>query len=710
MAGGLNSEGVKDLMARIQRRRDVAREVRDYYALNWAKNFACLFGKPYYKLSPSGDLVFAEVYSKAPGAVKRRQLIPANLMYSAYNNMASKLLDVPTQYRGIPCSKELRDETNARIAERLLNAILSPQLERLKENLIWWMLWTGKPLLKLYYRRTNKISYPDWTYEETPYPLLWRDIGEDRDGEVVEDGKPLYWKVSQTGEKAFKELWDGNVVVDVISPFEYLIDPQARSLSIYDPHRAKWIIQEQALTIEEVEELIDGTGIKLDQVAFTETGEDILTQTLQKASRKTPLVSERCAIYQEYWQLPSRRYPEGVYARTIGGQLLSYAPLPRPFRGLRIQGEEVDILPYFDFSDVTTPYGWYPHTLLDKVRPLHKLYSLTLSKLLENIEKTGTIDLISHDTLRPQKVSDDVIDRVYTITTGNPPVPIVLDRIPMTLIRLLEVLRADMELIFLHDVRYPLKERTLGETMAIIEEDEKRMNRIRNSMMSKFTEMGLVAIQMMQIYYPPNKKLRILGDANQWEVYTFQTSSIEGNWDITIGMGHPPYLTPTGIVARIAQLKDLGIKIDATELINLFGVKQFVEPPDTRLDLREAEKENLRILKARVEKLDGNYRILDLEMGTELVLKVDDWENDEVHIDSHNTFLKKHNEQLNPIVVEVLVKHVEEHQEQLVRKAMRIQALADKIKKEFEESSPRTPTEVVSPLPITTEVNNALQK
>lgn len=693
--------------------------IRLPYERDWEKNLLNMFGKPFLLELADGSLTNEELLYDVntsqikSGEKKIKRFIPVNIMYSCYANLCGRLNGLPTEYITMPLSTELQDEFAARICERLLNSQISPELKELLDDLIFWISWTNTSAIKEIYEKdpSSQIQYPEMTEKNTGVPVLRKDLflkkkPEAQVGTISNPAKPVWWMLDEHGTKCWKTIYDGKISLSVCSPFELFVDPLGKMNRLRSKKKPRWIIHETTVSRDEVEIMLKNNelGITIDEIQFNTSGQDKLSEILTKVKGdEVSSGGNQNAVYREYWRRTNQTFEEGLYLRTLNGKVFEYNTLPEPLLHL-------DFLPFISVSDTHHPYGWYGHTLLDKVRPWQKLKSIVWSKLAENIEKTGSIEIFTPmgETIKRTGMSSSLIDGVWT-GGNNSPAVVSLDKIPMTIIRANAEIDNEVAKVFLSDIRYPTnKNRPLGETMAIIEQDDARLSGIRQSIIRAFCDAGTIGIQMMQAYYPPQKQIRILGDENIFQVYEYNSSETLGDIDIKIRMGELPYFSPQGIIARVQMMQSLGIPVNSMEVLRMMNMKELTSDPDKFADVKHAAEENAKILKAYPKLVkDGDTDIIKIfvlmpkmnkngkstMVETELILICEEWEDHDIDYTEHERFLKRNGTKLNSIVIELLLNHMRivkrKQFEKLAEQAQMIQAAQNLVNP---PQTPQTPT------------------
>jgi hypothetical protein len=680
----------------------IGRLSRQPFERDWEKNLLNLFNKPFLAEYSDGTMVSEEtlfpqnISDVLNGTKKIRRFIPVNIMFSCYTNLVGRLEGLPTEYICMPLSTEIDDEFAARLAERLLNSQISPELKENIDDLIFWIAWTNTSAIKMLYKKDLPIQYPEMTTENTGIPILRKDLflkqkPDEQVGTLATPSEPVWWMKDENGVKRWQTIYDGKISLSICSPFELYIDPLGKLNRLHtDKKRPRWIIHEITVSRDEVEQMLEKNelGIEIENISFDTSGQDKVAEILNLIKGGNVSPSDQYAVYREYWRLPNNSFPEGLYLRTLNDKVFEYNTLPEPFLHL-------DILPFISVADTHHPYSWYTHTYLDKVRPWQKLKSIVWSKIADNIEKTGGIELFSPmgDTIKRTGLSSSLIDGIWS--GGNqPPTVINLDKIPMTILRANQEIDAEVAKVFLSDLRYPVdKNQPLGTTMAIIEQDDARISGIRKSIIRAFCDVGEIGLQMMQAYYPPMKQVRIVGDENIFQIYQYNSSDVRGNIDINIRMGELPYYSPSGIGSRIQVLQQLGIPVNNMEVVNMLNMKSLTSDPNKMADVKHAQEENAKILRAYPKMVEDTVNggdiikiFIQVPQGkkgevkmveTEMVLVCEEWEDHDIDYTEHENFLKRNGAKLNSIVVELLLNHMrvvkQKQMQKLVEQAQMIQ-------------------------------------
>lgn len=193
---------------------------------------------------------------------------------------------------------------------------------------------------------------------------------------------PLYMWVQQAGHAYGKVSWDvslgelmpdmgggaefeGDVAVNVVSPFEIFPNPQAKS---FEEALRTWIIEAKVRPLDyfrlhypEKGHLIKEEDAWLLSAMYEGRVNSLIARNQSQGGMQEQM--KNCAIELTKYEAPSKEHPEGRMIVAANGILLCDKPLPL--------GE----IPFARFDDIPVGGKYYPEAVITHLRPIQDQYN-----------------------------------------------------------------------------------------------------------------------------------------------------------------------------------------------------------------------------------------------------------------------------------------------------------------------------------------------
>jgi len=228
-----------------------------------------------------------------------------NYTRSIVNQLASRLTEnrpVPIVH---PATDNEEDQHRARLCEKLIEHLWRVQkMSRRHHEFVLWMLATGVGIYKVFWRQDHQVQ----AFEGGPDELDDRVL--DQYGQaVMTAGKP------------------GIPVAEVLSLFEFGWDIGARNFET-----CRWMYHTTTVHVDELVERYPRRGphAKPDSPAAHNHFGMSLLRTYQSSEKLESPLRDRVSLI-EYFELPSKRYPKGLFIVKASNVLLHVCDLPFGF-------------------------------------------------------------------------------------------------------------------------------------------------------------------------------------------------------------------------------------------------------------------------------------------------------------------------------------------------------------------------------------------
>jgi hypothetical protein len=201
------------------------------------------------------------------------------------------------------------------------------------------------------------------------------------------------------------------------------------------------------------------------------------------------------------------------------------------------------------------------------------------------------------------------------------------------------------------------------------EQDDVKLDHAVASIEVAIASLGTHYLKLATQFWDEPQLVKVVGRDGMFEVAHWKNSDLRGNTDVRVEAGSG---MPTSKAAKQAFVMEL-FKFGAfpperlLEMLDLHGAEKIYE--ETLVDKRHAQRENLKmaaITPEQVAQADEIHKQTGMGPDTPMV-RVNDFDNHELHIYYHNLFRKSQQyELLDPSVKKEFDKHVLQHRTALM--------------------------------------------
>ena len=450
------------------------------------------------------------------------------------------------------------------------------------------------------------------------------------------------------GEKDGESVFEGDVSVSVISPFE--IYPE--SLFVSDIQELKSIIHARAVSADELNSVYGKTFV----------GEELDVYSLDNkvgvygGTKKTSDTLKNQVILIEKYERPSLENPNGKYYAVACGELLEEGELPYQ-NG--VDGERG--YPFVKQISTVQVGGFFGVSLVERLIPLQRAYNAVKNRKYEFMNRVsmGVINVEdgSVDT-------DDLIDeglspgKVIVYRQGSRP-PQIMNSGSVPLDFTYEEERLKSEFVTISGTSEVSKNSTLSSsTMSgaaielLIEQDETRLSVTAESIRSAVKEIGKHVIRLYRQFAKNTRIMRSIGEGKSVKLFYFNSSDLSSD-DIIFDTENELTQTPAQKKTAILEMLSSGLLQDDSgrlssrtkiKVLEILGYGSLSNAQDiVSLHVQKAEKENIELIG--------------------LDLPVDEFDDHDVHIEEHlRKLLSLENEKLGDSEYKTRIKnHVIKH-------------------------------------------------
>lgn len=332
-----------------------AKSAREPFTPDWYLNSAFYVGQQW--------LYWNHGRLDRPNLAKYRETVVDNRIQPIVLSRAARKVKNRPTFSATPFTGKEEDVDAARITEKVMEfdwVYLSLQQKLFQAQLFAEIVCAG--FWKIYW---------DSTVGEKAQVVV------DQNGQPVQLGGKLL-KADEIGEEGLppgmqvKEVAQGDVCVDVVSPFHFYPDPLATSMS-----ELEWCIEEKVRSPDYVKQRY---GVDLEPDTDVSAG--------PMEARMTPSLMfgggtgyKGVRVY-EFWARPSSTYPQGKRCVWAQDTLLAEDDAP------------MDPMPYVMFSGIKVPNRFWPTSVTSQLRGPQIALNKIKSQIAENAARLGNLSVM----------------------------------------------------------------------------------------------------------------------------------------------------------------------------------------------------------------------------------------------------------------------------------------------------------------------------
>ena len=443
------------------------------------------------------------------------------------------------------------------------------------------------------------------------------------------------------GEVDGKKVFEGDVVVESVSPFEIYPD----SLCYENIESFESIIRARAMKTADVERLY----------GITVAGEDVKVFGVDKAATGKSIVHDSVLVVEKY-ERPTADFPDGRLIVACEKTILYMGELPY-ING--VEGRRG--FPFVKQNSIDKAGCFFGMSMVERLIPVQKAYNAVKNRKQEFLNRLtmgvvavedGSVDTdeLAEEGLSPGKII------VYR-QGANPPALMGTGTMPTDLNR--EEDRLLNEFILLSGVSEfsrstDVAAGTSGVALQLlIEQEDARLNAVTENVRSAIRETAKQMIRLFKQFATSTRLLRTAGEQGKVELYYFNSSDL-GSDDVVFDTENELSYTPAQKKSAVYELIDAGLLTDDTgklsertkaKLLEILGFGSI----DNTLDI-----ESLHINKADEENLSEFKKPIG----------VDEYDDHELHIAEHTRFLlsaESEGVRKNPETKENALEHLRAH-------------------------------------------------
>ncbi|MDE2102253.1 MAG: hypothetical protein KGL39_33720 [Patescibacteria group bacterium] len=569
-----------------------------------------------------------------PALRANRITIVDNRITGAVRTEVAKMTKSRPIFTAVPNSPDTEDLNAAELADQLMIFAWDHlKLLPLATKALLWSRITGSGFLKCYWDssigdRTTALVGPD--------------------GKVLQDpqtGAPLSPQLApalaQQGINAkVQTVAQGDIRVEVRSPFQMFPDPLADSFE-----EAEWTVEESVKSTEYVQRRYD---VMLKPDAPANPG---LIEARMGMSYTPGASGYKGVRVKEYWRKPCPKHPDGYRAVWAQGKILFQDEKPH------------DPMPYVMLTGIQVPGRMWPTSVAELLRGPQTELNKVKSQIAENRNRIGNPTMLASKQAvqDPENFNRSVSQPgsvYYYDDTGSPnAVPTYLQAPPLpdyVIQEIQNIEEAIQEISGQHDVssaQVPPGVTAASAIQLLQEADDTRLGPSMFDYEQQLGHLGQKVLKLIARYYTDQRTIRIAGNNGAWQIFDFQGAMLKGNTHVKVQAGSA---LPQSKAAKQAMAQDLlNFLVQSGNAPKGRELAQFLQAWDI----------------GGADKLIADYTRDETQVNRENVLlaqgrllPINDFDDDQAHIDGHTDFQKQpHYPTLPPQVQKIFEAHVNAH-------------------------------------------------
>lgn len=546
-----------------------------------------------------------------------RSKISVNKILPTLQNRLARICKSQPKYDIRPNSNDQDDKDAAQLGLQIINMVWDSQ--KINEKRIPLMMWVqecGHAFVK--------VSWDDTLGKRIDVP----DAIDPLTGQMI-PSEPVY---------------EGDVRVEIVSPFEVYCDPLAKTMD-----EVKWLVQAKVRKLSYFRDHYpNGDQVKEEGAWLLSTQYELRINSMNAAgpaTSGTQLQMKDAAIELAYYEKPSKKYPNGRMIICANGIVLADKELPC--------GE----LPFVKFDDIVIGGKFYSEATVTHLRPIQDQYNRVISSRSEWTNKllAGKYIAAKGHGLIAESLNDrsgEVVE-YNSIPGAPPPMAMNIPVMPQYAYTEEDRLNAMMyEISGISEVsrgQLPSASIPAIGMQLLVEQDETRIGIMTESHDESWANVGKLILKYVEKYYITERVLKVSKN-NSYAVKKFMGNDLKGNTDVIVIKGST--LPNSKVIKR-------------QEITNLFQMGLLGDPNDPKVKEKVLNMMEYGDIASVWEdqSLDTNQIQKDLELiENEIAPEVNELDNHALHIYKKNQYRKSDKfQKLSLISQELLLANIEQH-------------------------------------------------
>ena len=621
--------------ASLVKRVDELQRQRDLMERQWKINLAFYKGKQYVFYNRKSRRIESLPTDEGDKPRYRVRMI-ANQIAPNTQSLLARLVKSKPQFFATPGQSSFEAQKAAKVAEDLLEYWWdSLHLMEKREEAMMWSIIAGNGFWKI-------------TWDDKQGPGM--RVMMSPDGQPIVDPmvKHFFEKNLEAAgidsEQFEKRIYQGEIKVDVIPPFDVYLDDSAK---VFED--CKYAFCVHAMSPEEIQERY---GVSLKANAINRYPDEQLPGSFGYTEAKTK--ENVRMVYYGYF-LPGPKYPEGRFvAFTKNPSIVLYdAPWPYPF----------EQLPLIKFPGVRVPGQLWDTSVVENAIPLQKELNRTLSQIIEYKNLTLKPQMLAPVGSLRQRITDEpgaIFE--YNPVAGKVPESIPIPALPQYVYEQLQDIGMRLKDTFgLNEIMDGKVPPNVEAGVAIDLLQESATDRLAPQIMlmeRALERAGNMMLQLAQQYYQEPRMLVITGSGSKPKVERFDDADLIKGVQVKVEAGSGLPRTRAGRQARVMQMLQMGILSPTKaykylDMADFKGVQMQFEADEEQalrehdklmdggiINEQEAQKAQQALMMQMMQAPDQPIDPQLLQQSVEAGLSPLPYENKAIHLDTHGAFMK----------------------------------------------------------------------
>ncbi|MEQ6049488.1 hypothetical protein U2I53_10620 [Lysinibacillus capsici] len=582
-----------------------------------------------------------------------------NQMATIYETRVAQLSRTIPMLKVRPASQDDGDISAARVSSSLLQSTwYEEDMDVIWDDLCAWTELTGTALIKNV-----------WNKDKGRTVMIMR-VPKEQQENKASNGDTEHASQLLEGEYEDVELKEGDMDVCVVSPFEFFPDNNFAS-SLKACHS---VIHAKAYGIKDIEEI---WGVKVEPEKV-----DVMTLQQMQAGlggigysvggyRGKSMQLKNHAIVKEYYERPTKKYPNGRFIVVANNKVLSLSELP-----YKVGDDEKRDFPFVLARSIKKPAQFWGGSVLERIIPIQRRYNALRNRKAEYLnlvsigqwyEPEGALD----EDVELDNSPGNIIR--YRPVNGGKPEPVSFPNLPASFENEIQTLLNEFTAIsgVSELSRYSQAPSGVKSGVALSIANEQDNTRISNTAANLAQCIKLMGKQWLRLYRQFVKEPRVLrtvGRDRDVEVSDWTVSQLKSD-DVIIENSSALAETPAQRRQMVFDMLTAGLfNKEETSPISNAAREKILEMLEygnwegsmmemQRLQEQKAKRENMRFKQGQP-------------------IMINDYDDDVLHIEMHNRLRMsaEYEDILNsPQGMEIdqmLREHIEMHRQRIMMRQM----------------------------------------
>jgi hypothetical protein len=611
---------------------DIAKEINEEYArrqnerrpfeLQWRLNIEFINGNQYLNINPTNNRI-----EEIPRYADYQEREVFNQIAPIHETRVARLTRHKPMLKTRPATSDDEDVSAAKISSQLLQSTWYDQdMDPNHEVMVNWLEATGTVFYKPVW---NKLKGRLMVRQLVPDPnkeTVYKD-----DGKTQEEIKTEGYE-QETGEDLIEmELREGDIETAVVPSFEIYPDSSYRD----GMKQVRSFIHARAYHVDDIEDMWD-VRVKPEDV-------DVMTMQQQQSGmggigyqiggfRASVIKMENAAIVKEYYEMPSKRYPEGRFIVVAGDQVLHVGKLP-----YRLGQDGEPELPLIRITSIPKTGCFWGTTVVERCIPIQRRYNAVRNRKADYLNRVaiGQWTAVEGSVDDESQLNDEPGNILWYKPGFQPPQPVQFPNLPNSFEN--EVMQLEKEFTAISGVselsRYSEAPSGVKSGVALSianEQDDTRISLTSGAIADGVVKLGKFWLRLYRQFVSEPRLLRAIGPSKEVEVKEWSASDLRSD-DVIIENSSALSETPAQRRQMVFDLVNLGVF--NREEQNPFSsegrkkILELIELGNWEQGLQDTEQ--LHIAYARKE----NHKLM-----SGMPIMINDFDEHNIHLEYHNRF------------------------------------------------------------------------